>query len=59
MRLEKISETKAAGKPDAERYLHGPMTWKVMQRKCVERDCELANKQLSKLITQSRDAMHG
>ena len=39
-----------------KRYLHGLMTWKVMQ--CVERYCELANKttqQLHKIATPCFD----
>ena len=36
----------------------GPMIWKVMQRKCVERHCELANnstQQLHKIATPCTD----
>ena len=39
-------------------YLRGPMTWKVSQKKCVERYCELANKttqQLHKVATPCMD----
>ena len=42
-------------------FLHGLMTWLVMQRKCVERYCELANKttqQLYKVSTPCIDDHH-
>ena len=35
---------KTLGNPMLKRYLHGPVTWKVHAKKCVERCCELANK---------------
>ena len=42
--LEKIPKTKVSWKPDAETLLlHGPWYGKLC-RKCLERDCELANK---------------
>ena len=42
-------------------FLRGPMTWKVMQKKCVERYCELANKttqRLYKVSTPCIDVHH-
>ena len=42
-------------------FLRGPMTWKVMPKKCVERYCESANKttqQLYKVSTPCRDDHH-
>ena len=38
--------TRASGKPDAETYLLGPHDMEGHAKKCVERYCELANKQL-------------
>ena len=32
---------------------HGPMTWKVMQKKCVEQYCELANQNTQQLYKVS------
>ena len=34
--------------------LHGPMTWKVMQRKCVERCCELGEQKQPSNRTKSQ-----
>ena len=32
---------------------HGPMTWKVMQKKCVEQHCEVANQKTQQLYKVS------
>ena len=41
-----------------KQYLHGLMIWKVMQKKCVERYCELANKTTQQLYKVA-NTMHG
>ena len=53
---EKLSETKATGKPDAETISSWSYDMEGQAQKCVERYCELAKKQLSNFTKSQRQA---
>ena len=55
---EKLSETRASGKLDANIISSSSYDMEGHAKKCVERYCELAKKNNAK-ITQSCNAMHG
>ena len=52
---EKLSETKTTGKLDAKRYLHGPTTWKVMQRNAWK---DIANLHIKRLNNYTKLQHH-
>ena len=52
----KLQETKATGKPDAETIsIHGPMTWKVMQRNAWK---DVANWRIKQLNNYTKSRRH-
>ena len=54
--LEKLPETRAPKKPDADTSVHGPMTWKVMQSNVWREIANLRKKQLSNYTKLQRRA---
>ena len=54
---EKLSDTKAAGKPDAETRSSWSYDMEGHAKKCVERYCELANKTTQQLYKDATPCM--